>query len=313
MSSENPEALFRCRTPVAFLIFNRPETTARVFERIAAARPPRLLVVPDGPREGVPGEKERCEEALSITKQVDWDCQILTDFSPVNLGCKGRVSSGLSWVFSQVEEAIILEDDCLPHPSFFRFCDELLNLYRHEERVAPIGGVNFQPPRRLTPASFYFSRYAHIWGWAAWRRSWMHYDVGISRWPELKRSGWLESFLGERRQLPYWERMFDAVYEGRLDTWDYQWMFSCWLNHALTALPAANLVSNIGFGFGAAHTRTASRFSNLPPGELRFPLRIPESLERDAEADAFTDRIMFNPPFSRRLKAGIAAGLRRKR
>jgi len=313
MSSENPETISRCRTPVAFLIFNRPETTAKVFHRIAAARPPRLLVVADGPREGVPGEKEKCEQARSITKLVDWDCQVLTAFSPLNLGCRGRVSSGLNWVFSQVEEAIVLEDDCLPHPSFFRFCDELLDLYRDEGRVAQIGGVNFQPSRRVTQASFYFSRYAHIWGWAAWRRSWKGYDASISRWPELKRSGWLESLLGGKRQVSYWERMFDAVYEGRLDTWDYQWMFCCWLNHALTALPAANLVSNIGFGFGAAHTRSAGRFSNLPLGELRFPLQIPESLERDAEADATTDRIMFNPPFGERLKARIASGLRRKR
>ena len=168
------------RTPVAMLIFNRPETTARVFERVREARPPKLLVVADGPRADRPGEAGRCREARAVVEAVDWPCELMTDYSEANLGCGERISSGLDWVFDSVEEAIVLEDDCLPHPSFFRFCEELLKRYRAEERVMHVSGDNFQSAGRAGGAvgrllrlagrswspSYYFSRYAHVWGWA---------------------------------------------------------------------------------------------------------------------------------------------------
>ena len=141
------------KTPVAFLIFNRPETTARVLEEIARARPPKLLVVADGPRADRPGEADLCRAARAVLSRVDWPCEVLTNFSETNLGCRRRVSSGLDWVFEEVEEAIVLEDDCLPHPSFFPFCEELLERYRADERVMAVSGDNFQQGRRRTPYS----------------------------------------------------------------------------------------------------------------------------------------------------------------
>ncbi|MGC1799486.1 MAG: hypothetical protein WA701_03795, partial [Solirubrobacterales bacterium] len=184
------------RTPVAMLIFNRPETTARVFERVREARPPKLLVVADGPRADRPGEAGRCREARAVVEAVDWPCELMTDYSEVNLGCGKRISSGLDWVFDSVEEAIVLEDDCLPHPSFFRFCEELLKRYRAEERVVHVSGDNFQSAGRAGGAvgrllrlagrswspSYYFSRYAHVWGWASWRRAWSDYDFEMTAW-----------------------------------------------------------------------------------------------------------------------------------
>src|SRR4051812_5076822 len=143
-------------TPVAFLVFNRPDVTARVFRAIAAARPRKLLVVADGPRPDRAGEAERCEQVRRIATAVDWDCDLRTDFAPVNLGCKRRVSSGLDWVFTEVEEAIILEDDCLPHPTFFWYCRELLDRWRDDPRVATISGTNFQFGQRRGRASYYF-------------------------------------------------------------------------------------------------------------------------------------------------------------
>jgi hypothetical protein len=162
---------FQLTTPVAFLIFNRPDTTAKVFEAIRQAKPPKLLVVADGPRPDRPDDIEKCKAARGVVEQVDWDCEVLRNYSDVNLGCKKRVSSGLDWVFNTVEEEIILEDDCLPHPTFFRFCEELLDYYRHDERIMVISGDNFQFGRNCTEYSYYFSRYNHCWGWSTWRRS----------------------------------------------------------------------------------------------------------------------------------------------
>jgi hypothetical protein len=182
---------FQLSTPVAFIIFNRPDTTARVFEAIRRAEPPQLLIVADGPRVDRPSDVERCAAARAVIERVDWDCEVLTNYAEANMGLADRVSSGLDWVFSLCDRAIVLEDDCLPDPSFFRFCDELLDRYRDDERVMAISGDNFQLGRRRTRYSYYLSRYNHCWGWATWRRGWQHYDHRMQLWPLVRDGGWL--------------------------------------------------------------------------------------------------------------------------
>ena len=167
-------------TPIVFLIFNRPDTTKRVFEAIRQAKPKKLLVVADGPRDDRQGEAEKCAAVRSIIDTVDWDCKVLTNYADVNLGCGLRVSSGLDWVFEQVEEAIILEDDCLPHPSFFPFCEEMLDLYRHDERIMHIAGTNSLEEWKSDVQSYHFSYTGGIWGWATWQRAWKYYHFKMS-------------------------------------------------------------------------------------------------------------------------------------
>src|SRR5262245_27851901 len=132
-------------TPLAFLVFRRPQTTARVWEAIRQARPKTLLIVADGPRATHTGETELCAQVRAICDRVDWPCEVLRNYAETNLGCRQRVSSGLDWVFQTVEEAIILEDDCLPHPTLFSYCQELLERYRYDERVMLISGANVEP------------------------------------------------------------------------------------------------------------------------------------------------------------------------
>jgi hypothetical protein len=292
------------QTPVAFLIFNRPETTRRVFGEIARARPPRLLVVADGPRADVDGEAERCRAAREVIERVDWDCEVLTNYAESNMGCKRRVSSGLSWVFETVEEAIVLEDDCLPHPSFFPFCEELLERYRTDERVTMISGDNFQFNQRRTPYSYYFTRFIHIWGWASWRRAWANYDAEMKLWPELQREmNWLADILGHEDTAAYWRQIFELVYTGRLDTWDYQLAFASWAQNGLSVVPEVNLISNIGFGDAATHTgagNVLNKLANLPAVEMPFPLRHPPHMIRNSEADQFTFREAIAPDAARR-------------
>lgn len=285
---------WQLKIPVAFIIFNRPDTTEKVFEEIRRARPPKLLVVADGPRADNSGDAEKCRAARAIIERVDWPCDVLTNYSDSNLGCKRRVSSGLNWVFDNVEEAIILEDDCLPHHTFFRFCEELLYKYRNDERVMMISGDNFQLGRKRTDYSYYFSRYNHIWGWASWRRAWKHYDVNMKLWPEIRDSNWLDDIFHNKNTVRYWRKIFDNVYQGKVGTWDYQWTFACWVQSGLSILPNTNLISNIGFGPNSTHTTGESEFSNMQIEPVNFPLAHPSFILRDALADIFTENTHYN-------------------
>jgi hypothetical protein len=285
---------FQLKTPVAFLIFNRPNTTEKVFEAIRQAKPPKLLVVADGPRQDRPEDVEKCKAARAIIEGVDWDCEVLTNYSDINLGCKNRVSSGLNWVFDTVEEAIILEDDCVADPTFFQFCEELLNYYRFDQRIMVISGNNFQFGKKRTDYSYYFSRYNHCWGWATWRRAWRYYDGTMKNWPEVRDSTWLTAILENSQTIKYWTKVFQSTYDNKNDTWDYRWTFSCWIQNGLTILPNHNLVSNIGFDQGATHTQTKnSRLANIPVQEMIFPLRHPPFMLRDVFSDKFTHNIVF--------------------
>ena len=281
-------------TPVAFLIFNRPDTTEKVFAAIRKAQPPKLLVVADGPRSDRPGEAEKCRATRAIIDRVDWECEVLTNYSDVNLGCKARVSSGLDWVFDRVEEAIILEDDCLPDPSFFLFCEKLLNYYRQDERIMVISGDNFQFGRKRSDYSYYFSRYNHCWGWATWKRAWQHYDLKMKLWQQIRDGNWLEYILQQPKTVKYWQKIFQASYDGNINSWDYQWTYTCWIQNGLTVLPNVNLVSNIGFGTEGTHTTGIDTpFANIPTEEIDFPLQHPPFVIRDTLADEFTQKTLF--------------------
>jgi hypothetical protein len=290
------------RSPILLIVFNRPDTTEKVFDLIRAARPTKLYVAADGARANREGEQERCERARQIATQVDWPCDVRTLFRERNLGCKQAVSQALDWFFDQEEEGIILEDDCVPHPSFFRFCDEMLEHYRDEPRVALISGDNFQFGRTYGETSYYFSRYVHIWGWASWRRMWKLYDRDARVWPEFSRQGRLETVLGgNAREVRYWTGKFEGVRSGQIDTWDYQLNLAMWANDMLAAIPQRNLVTNIGFGPGATHTSGGSKFADLPTASMPFPLRHPEAIAACKPADDYTARTMFLQPLLSRI------------
>ena len=281
---------YQVKTPVTFLVFNRPDTTARVFAEIAKARPKKLLVVADGPRPGHSGDGERCAAVRSIIDKVDWDCEVLKNYSEINLGLKRRVSSGLHWVFGAEDRAIILEDDCVPHPTFFRFCDELLEKYEKDDRVGAICGTNMQDGIIRGQFSYYFSRYNHVWGWASWARAWKVYDVDMRLWPVIRDDGYLKSVVSDRASLRYFTAILQDIYEEKVDGWAFRWTFACWINSMLAVLPQVNLVSNIGFGLDATHTRDASsRDAERPTEPMRWPLIHPDFVMRNELADGYTD------------------------
>lgn len=278
--------------PIILLIFNRPEETGRTFAAIRAARPGKLLVVADGPRATRPGEADLCARTRAIIDSVDWPCEVLRNFSDANLGCGPRVSSGLDWAFGQVEEAIILEDDCLPDPSFFPFCAELLDRYRNDARVMMISGNNFQNGKQRTADSYYFSRFPHCWGWATWRRAWNLYDFAMRGWPEKSYSGWLKLHTGGGLLEKNWRASFEGVASGKINTWDYQWTYCVWNHGGVSAVPNMNLVTNIGFGATATHTTSADKAYKVPSWSMKFPLRHPHTVESCAPADLFEQRYL---------------------
>lgn len=271
-------------TPVVFIAFNRPDLTRRTFAAIREQRPSRLFLIADGPRADHPSDAQRCAEVRRILEGVDWDCDVHRDYADRNLGLKRRIVSGLTRVFEAVECAVVLEDDCLPHPDFFRFCEELLGRYANDERVWVITGNNFQGGRRRGKASYYFSRYNHCWGWATWRRAWKHNDPDIRFWPE-----WLDS-EDWKRTMPdaverrYWAAIFDRVAAGELNSWAYPWTACVWRHRGLSATPNVNLVSNIGFGPDGTHTSDSGSSANLPVHALTT-ITHPAAVELDERAD----------------------------
>jgi len=276
-------------SPVLFLVFNRPETTRRVFAAIRAARPPKLYVAADGPRPGRTGEPERCIEVRRIATSVDWPCEVKTLFRESNLGCKMGVSGGISWFFEHEPQGIILEDDVLPMPSFFDYCEDLLTRYRDDERVTMISGCNLIADSLRGDESYFFARSCHIWGWASWRRAWRHYDVRMPAWPAWRDGGGLKALADGNPLFEfYWRHKFNSCYGGGENTWDYQWTFACWRAGGLSAIPAVNQVQNLGFGDDATHMTagTPEYVTGCPAQPLGLPLIHPNAVFRQPTADA---------------------------
>lgn len=277
--------------PVIFVIFNRPDTTSQVFETIRTARPNKLLVVADGPRADRPEEAEKCGAARAVIEGVDWDCEVHTNYSETNLGCRLRVSSGITWAFELVEKAIIIEDDCIPSASFYPYCADLLDRYENDERVMMISGDNHLFERAETADSYYFSRFAHLWGWATWRRAWAKYDINMTHWPEIRDRGLFDHYFRKTSERFYWESVMQCAYDGGVDTWDFQWVYSIWANSGLCVAPARNLVRNIGFHPEATHTIKETPYSALRAEELELPLTHPPTILASYDKDELEAKV----------------------
>lgn len=300
---------------VLFLIFNRPDTTARVFEAIRRARPARLYVAADGPRASRAGEAAACAETRDIITRIDWPCELHTLFRDQNLGCKAAVSGAISWFFDHEAEGIILEDDCLPSPSFFPYCDALLDKYRDDDRVGQVSGSRFfaDEARLDGAASYVFSRYGSIWGWASWRRAWQHYDPDLRDWDRMTRPENLDAAFPDRRERMAKLAIGKQLKNGSLDTWDYQWGFTKAYQSQLSVVPSHNLIVNIGFGAEATHTKRHDSKAPQSLGGLSFPLIDPPYFTSHAQYDAVFAKRAYPPDWHRQARAFLARIARRLR
>ncbi len=293
-------------TPILFMIFSRPETTALVFEVIRNARPTRLFVAADGPRSNILGESAKCDEAKRIIEGIDWECELHTLYRTQNLGLGQAISSAITWFFEHVEEGIILEDDCLPSPSFFTYCTALLDRYRYDTRVMEIGGNNFENTTDQPDVySYRFSNLTYIWGWATWRRAWKLFDFKMNHYPEVSSKEYLNGTFGSIYERDYYTYVFEKMLLGdsRISSrtiWSYQWQFACKINSGLIIVPNCNLIKNLGFGEFATNTLNPTAVGyDLEVETIQFPLRHPQFVMVDQEKEKQVFNLVCTSPSSR--------------
>lgn len=307
--SQSPAVKGGFGVPVALFNFNRPRLTQQVFEAVRQIKPRRLLLVADGPRAARPDDTRLCAEVRAIFEKIDWDCEVSQNFSDTNLGSFSRNSSGLNWVFDSVEEAIILEDDCIPSLSFFRYCEELLERYRNNPRVGVISGNNFGFPKSgHKNDSYCFSAYALTWGWASWRRVWKEVDLSMAWWTPESGEKLLRATFPRTEEWQYWYKIYEAISTGeKKNAWDYQLMLSTFRHSQYCSIPRVNLISNIGFGpDGTNCFDESSPMQNTPRGEMEFPLKHPVDVHCSTKTDHAIFKIRFDcyPPPSLYRKIG---------
>ncbi|MBK1854945.1 glycosyltransferase family 2 protein [Verrucomicrobiaceae bacterium 5K15] len=272
---------------VIFIIYARADHTERVFSHIRAAHPRHLYVIADGPKPGSDSDYAACDAARAVI-QVDWQCELTLDYSEENLGCQRRIHSGISKAFEQFDRAIILEDDCLPHPDFFTFCDLMLERYQDDAEVMHICGSNFVHPKHFK-RSYAFNQYATPWGWATWKRAWQHIDLNMT--------GFLEQSASIERRMQISPKAFaklssrlHKVQSGEVCSWAYPWLSSILALDGLCITPQQNLISNIGFGERSTHTSDPdSPFANKATSELPDELSHPDqvALDRRVQREIF--------------------------
>lgn len=274
--------MYNTTSAVLLLFFNRKKSAVTVMSQIAKVKPTKLFLSCDGAR-----SEDELEMVIEIRdtleKMIDWECSVSTNYLDENLGCRNAVSKGITWFFSNVEEGIILEDDCVPSLSFFKFCDELLCEYRNDLRVWNIGG--YCPPYlERTYESYSFSLFSHIWGWASWANRWKLYDSNMENLDIYIRSN-LDLFPFKKFNRQRLSKLKN-VKRGKIDTWDYQWNFTIRSNSGLSVRPSVNLIENIGFGSQSTHTRDNNSVHNGNKyKEINFPLLKPNLVVPNIELD----------------------------
>ncbi|MGM9512242.1 nucleotide-diphospho-sugar transferase [Larkinella sp. GY13] len=295
--------------PILFLLFNRPDLARQVLERIRQVQPRELFISIDGPRPNHPTDAERVAECLALVDNIDWPCSVHRLIQDQNLGCKKAVSTAITWFFQQVEMGIILEDDCLPDPSFFTFCRENLHYHRNNATILHIGGTNLQNGQWHGDGSYFYSKICHVWGWASWRRAWEKYDGSMSTYPGFRKQNRIADLFSDPKVQEYWTEAFDGVHAGQINSWAYPWCYSIWINNGLCISPNQNLVSNIGFGTAATHTLDdGGSLANVPLEPLN-EIRHPSFLIENLPATEYSNNQYFKKPTWVTLKA---EGLKRR-
>lgn len=273
------------KSPVLFIIFKREDTTRRVFERIREAQPPRLYIAADGPRKDHLGEVEKCLAARKVVETIDWPCEVHRLYRDENLGCGVGPSTAITWFFEHEEQGIIIEDDILPHIDFFRYCDEMLDRYKDDERIQLIGGRNYLFDGYDSEVSYFMTSYGHIWGWASWRRVWKTYEYDVNKIPKDIYSERLYRRL-PRRAADFFMKIYEMMQDYRIDIWDYQFAVNRFYYERYSILPFTNMIENIGFDSqDSTHTIGINKREANYKASSPYPLVHPEVLKVNDELE----------------------------
>ena len=286
--------------PILLLVFNRPKETEILLNKLKKIKPTKLYVSQDGPRTNSKNDMNLCNEVQKILKELTWKCEIIHKINKINLGCRMSVSSAISWFFEKEEMGIILEDDCIPSESFFLFCDKMLNKYKNSKNVFLISGSNFQNNKLIGDGDYYFSKYAHCWGWATWKRAWKYYDNDMIFWNDFRNSKSWNILNDNKLENKYWRKIFDKVQANKIDSWAYVWLASVWNCNGLTIIPNKNLILNIGFNRNATNTINSSDISeqDMKFHELNSEIKDPSNSKVNKKADLFVFNNHFNGKFN---------------
>lgn len=291
-------------TPVLFLIFNRPDYIQRVFNEIKKQRPKQLFVHADGPREKVVTDFKKCIESRRIIEQqVDWECELHTIFRKENLGCGKGPASAMTWFFGQVDEGIIIEEDCLPHPDFFGYCTELLERYREDERVMIVGATTYRDDYPCED-SYAFTTYGTMAAWATWKRVWDKFDYTLSGFTREELKAKLKKHLYSRFEYNNWIGLYDWIVKDNFRSyWDWQLHFIIFFNNGVAIRPQKNMISNLGTGPDASHTTYTAHaaFHANRPIYGCLPLKHPPNVIIDKKRDAIFYRKMYQLPLHKRI------------
>lgn len=268
-------------TPVLLIVFNRPDSTKLVLGVLESVKPQKFFIACDGPRIDRISDIELVKEVRTLCDNIGWKCEIERLYHDSNLGCSNGPRSAINWFFSHVEAGIILEDDCLPCPSFFKYCGTLLEYFKNDNQVLNICGSNMGY-NKVDTSGYFFSRFMNMSGWATWRRSVIEIDYELKSWNKVRYPFWKsykmlrQSFFDtDVNWYRYWRDKFDkTITIEHVSWWDWQWIYYQLSTKKLSVIPNQNLVSNIGFNASATHTKDPDNpLANLPTGTLTFPLK----------------------------------------
>ena len=290
--------------PIVVIIFNRPDNTRTLYESIRAQGPKKLFIISDGPRKNFENDIEKIKKSREIFENIDWNCEVLFNNSQINLGARERIISGLNWVFEKVEKAIILEDDCIPSKEFFLFMEKMLTRYQSNTKIASVCGSNFLSHWNKTKENYFYSKYFNGWGWGTWSDRWQKFNSKLDNLEKVRKSKFLKSYLDSYRAYIYWHWILDRIKNGKLDAWDYIWIFENFINEKLHVTPKMNLISNIGFGLDSSNTKSypvpyipANKIESKFDLNLASPINENSNREYDREVE---DKI-FSKSFLNRL------------
>ena len=306
------------QTPVLLLLFNRPDYSAVLLDRMATVPVPRVYVAIDGPRASHPDDVQQIAMVKELVEKTHFQTkEIYTLYQPQNLGCRHGVKAALDWFFSKEERGIVLEDDCIPDISFFPFCDILLEKYAQDERVFAISGDNFLLDEVKIPESYYFSKYFHSWGWASWRRSWEKYDFEMKTFPDFIGKNRIDHYPCSEVEKLHWIAFYKDMRQ-RLDSinsWAYPFCYSLLKEQAVCIVPAKNLVHNIGFDGSATHTKNTPYWYHYLRTEPLTITSHPREVAVNQKADQAdfdcTIRRMYSPPYLKRVQLKVRQLLER--
>jgi hypothetical protein len=274
-------------TPILLIIFKRQASLAAQLNILRALRPVRLYVFADGPANMK--EETECQKARAVLDGIDWPCAVHRKFMDLHLGCGRGPATAMDWFFENVEEGIILEDDLLPHPDFFPYCAELMERFRNDPRVMEISGTNRLGSWHDKAQSYHFSNWGSECGWATWRRAWRLFDFDVRAWAEPQAREALRTVLRRTKRVLFLSRILDQTFHNpaAVSWWDYQWVFAKMLHNGLAAVPAHNLVRNVGCDSCSNHDRDKTHSFSMDPklAGIPFPLRHPTQINANHEFD----------------------------